>query len=70
MYKALAPTMPSYKQLTQKCVSKENQLNQTESSSGNFSVKFMFCKNQGGNKEVECTGTNIDEFRKKLMDRA
>ena len=39
-------TMPSSKQLTQKCVSKENQLNQTESSDGNFAVKLMFGKEQ------------------------
>lgn len=45
MYKAFAPTMPSSsKQLIQKCVSKENQLNQAESSDANLAVKFMFCK--------------------------
>lgn len=70
MYKALVPTTPSSKQLTQKHVSKENQLNQTESSDGTFAVKSVLWKKQRKEtEEVECMGTNINEAKKKLMDR-
>lgn len=64
-YKALALTISSSKQRTQKRVSKENQLNQAESSDGNSAVKSVLCKRQREETEGDgdYTGTLMDPKR-------